>query len=55
MLRRIQRIRFGWKTTLIVLLLAVAVWAVFVYVRVRDFVPEELTEPVRPPGGEVRP
>lgn len=55
MLRRIHGIRFGWKTTLIVLLLAVAVWGIFVYVRVRDFVPEEFTEPAGPPGGEVRP
>jgi hypothetical protein len=35
--------RFDLKTTVIVLAIAGVVWALFVYVNVRDFVPEELT------------
>ena len=46
MLRRIQGARVGRKTALIVIAIALAVWAVVVYVNVRDFVPEELTEPI---------
>ncbi len=46
MLRKIQGARVGRKTALIVIALALALWAAVVYVNVRDFVPEELTEPV---------
>jgi hypothetical protein len=46
MLRRIQGARIGRKTALTVIALALALWAVVVYVNLRDFVPEELTEPV---------
>ena len=46
MLRRIQGARISRRTALIVIALALAVWALVVYVNVRDFVPEELTEPV---------
>ena len=35
--------RFDLKTTVIVLAIAGGVWALFVYVNVRDFVPEERT------------
>jgi len=35
--------RFDLKTTVIVLAIAGVIWALFVYVNVRDFVPEELT------------
>lgn len=45
MLKWIRGKRFTLKTTLVVLLLAAAVWAVVVYVNVRDFVPEELLQP----------
>ena len=42
MLGRIRGARVSRKTALIVVLLALAAWAVVVYVNVRDFVPEEL-------------
>ena len=45
MLRRIQGARIGRRTALIVIALALALWATVVYVNLRDFVPEELTEP----------
>ena len=46
MLGKIRGARVGRRTALIVIALALAVWAVVVYVNVRDFVPEELTEPI---------
>lgn len=46
MLGRIRGARVNRKTAIVVVLLALAVWAVVVYVNLRDFVPEELTEPV---------
>jgi hypothetical protein len=46
MLDRIRGARVSRRTALIVVLLALAVWAAVVYVNLRDFVPEELTEPV---------
>jgi len=46
LLGRIRGARVGRKTALMVVLLALALWAVVVYVNVRDFVPEELTEPI---------
>jgi hypothetical protein len=49
MLKRIRDTRFDLKTTVIVLAIAGLVWAVFIYVNIRDFVPEELTEPVEQP------
>jgi hypothetical protein len=45
---RIRGARVSRRTALVVFLLALAVWAIVVYVNVRDFVPDELTEP---PGG----
>jgi hypothetical protein len=45
MLRRIQGVRFGRRTTWIVIGIAVALWAVVVLARIRDFVPEELRAP----------
>ena len=42
MLRRIRGARVNRKTALFVVLLALAAWAVVVYVNVRDFVPEEI-------------
>ena len=45
MLGWIRDARINLKTGLIVIALALALWAVVVYVNVRDFVPEELTQP----------
>lgn len=45
MLRRIQEVRFGRRTTWIVIGLAMALWVVVVLARIRDFVPEELRGP----------
>ena len=47
MLKWIRDARFDLKTTVIVLVIAGLIWAVFIYVNIRDFVPEELTEPVQ--------
>jgi len=44
-LKWIRGKRFDLKTTVLVIALAVAVWAVVVYVNLRDFVPEELLQP----------
>ena len=49
MLGWIRNARINLKTGLIVIALALAVWAVVVYVNVRDFVPEELTRPREAP------
>lgn len=45
MLGWIRDARINLKTGLIVIALALALWAVVVYVNIRDFVPEELTQP----------
>ena len=45
MLGRIRGARVSRKTALVVVLLALAAWAVVAYVNVRDLVPEELTRP----------
>jgi len=49
-LRRIQGVRFGRRTTLIVIAIALAIWALVVMERVRDFVPEELRAPAADTG-----
>lgn len=46
MLGRIRGARINLKTGLIVIGIALAMWAAVVYVNVRDFVPEELTRPI---------
>ena len=46
MLKWIRDTRFDLKTTVIVLVIAGLVWAVFIHVNIRDFVPDELTQPV---------
>lgn len=48
MLRHIRGTRVSMKTTIIVLALAVIVWAVVVFVNVRDFVPDELQTSEQP-------
>jgi len=45
MIGRIQGARVSRKAALVVVMLALAAWAVVVYVNVRDFVPDEFTEP----------
>ena len=42
MLDRLRGARVSAKTALVVVLLALAAWAVVVYVNLRDFVPEEI-------------
>lgn len=49
MLDWIRGKRFDMKTTIFVVVLALAAWALVVYVNLRDFVPEELREPVEAP------
>ncbi len=49
MLEWIRGARVNAKTGLVVIALALAVWAVVVYVNMRDFVPDELTRPVEAP------
>ena len=49
MLEWIRGARINMKTGLVIIALALAVWAVVVYVNLRDFVPDELTQPVEEP------
>lgn len=49
MLEWIRGARINAKTGLLVIAVALAVWAVVVYVNVRDFVPDELTQPTEDP------
>ena len=48
-IRSIRNARVSLKTGLFILALALLLWAMVVYVRVRDFVPEEFKEPVEAP------
>lgn len=50
MLKWIRGKRFDMKTTIVVIVLALLAWAMVVYVNIRDFVPEELTEERDAPG-----
>lgn len=45
MLGWIRNARINFKTGVVVILIALAVWAMVTYVSIRDFVPEELTQP----------
>ncbi len=45
MLGWIRNARVNLKTGLVLIALALAAWAVVVYVNIRDFVPEEFTQP----------
>lgn len=47
MLDRIRNARIDLRTGIVVIAIALAVWAVVVYVNLRDFVPEEVTQPTR--------
>ena len=49
MLEWIRGARINLKTGLVIIALALTVWAVVVYVNLRDFVPDELTQPVQAP------
>ncbi len=49
MLKFLRGARIDLKTGLVIIALVIAVWAVVVYVNLRDFVPEEVTQP-SPPG-----
>ena len=49
MLEWIRGARINYKTGLAIIALALAVWAVVVYVNLRDFVPEEVTQPTEAP------
>jgi hypothetical protein len=48
MLKWVRGARIDWKTGIVVIALALAAWAAVVYVSVRDFVPEEVTQPTPP-------
>lgn len=50
MLKWIRDARINLKTGIFVILLALAMWAVVVYTNVRDFVPDEITQPTPPPN-----
>lgn len=45
MLKFIREARVNLKTGLVIIALALALWALVVYVNLRDFVSEELTQP----------
>ena len=49
MLDWIRNARIDLRTGIFVIVLALVVWGVLVYVNVRDFVPEELTQPTEAP------
>jgi hypothetical protein len=54
MLKRIRGARVSLKTFAIVVALALLVWAVVVYVQIRDFMPDDLAE-TSGSAGEARP
>lgn len=49
MLRRIRTARIDFKTGVILLALALIVWALFAWARIVDFVPEEFRQPAEAP------
>ncbi|HSG07764.1 MAG TPA: hypothetical protein VLA36_05390 [Longimicrobiales bacterium] len=49
MLKRIRNTRINLKTGLLILGLALLMWAMVIYVRIEDFVPPEYSEPVEMP------
>ena len=44
MLKSIRNARINLKTGILIIVLAVLLWALVAYVGIRDFVPEEFTE-----------
>ena len=48
MLKWMRGKRFDLKTTIIIIVIAVAAWAFVVYLNIENFVPEELTEQESP-------
>ena len=50
MLEWIRGARLNLKTGLFIIAIALLVWAMVVYVNVRDFVPEEFTQPTEGEG-----
>jgi hypothetical protein len=50
MLKRIRGTRVSLKTFAIVVGLALLLWAVVVYVQIRDFMPDDLVETSGDPG-----
>lgn len=48
MLKHIRGTRLTMKTTILVVALALIVWAIVVFVNVREFVPEELQTSEQP-------
>ena len=44
MLKWMRGKRFDLKTTIVVIVIALAAWAVVIYVNVQEFVPDEYTE-----------
>lgn len=48
MLKWVREARINLKTGIVIIALALAVWAVVVYVNLRDFVPDEITQPSQP-------
>lgn len=54
MLKRIRGARVSFKTFVIVVAVALLVWAAVVYVQIRDFMPDDLAE-TQGSAGEVRP
>jgi hypothetical protein len=49
MIRRIRAARVDLRTGILIIALALLVWGVVAYVRIRDFVPAELTQPAEAP------
>lgn len=45
MLGWIRNARIDLKTGIVIIALALTVWALVIYVNLRDFVPEEFTQP----------
>lgn len=45
MIKWIRGVRLNFKTGVFILVLAALMWAMVVYVNIRDFVPKELTQP----------
>jgi len=49
MIRQIRAVRFSLKTSILIIALALIVWGIVTYVRIRDFIPAELSEPSSAP------